>query len=110
MGVAQEPRRSCRLRTSNPGWGPGQPTTRLSAVASYRAESEAKDARAVAPNEGNKARRDGRQEVGAAYRYLRSRGTAPAGPCGGKELPNCGIYRGIDVRDIELGERLNATP
>ena len=47
----------------------------------------------VSPSEGNEARRDGRQGVGALHSSVET-GERPSGPSGAKGAPRCGLKAG----------------
>lgn len=55
----------------------------------------------VPPSEGNEAKRDGRQEVGALRSTAEAGEPGPPGPRGGKGEPTCRTEGEKDYGDIE---------
>jgi hypothetical protein len=104
--VAREPERPCRFhrhfRLGNRNTNSPCPRPRVPAGGSKS------DARVVSPSEGNEARRDGRQGVGASHSTVEpgepTRGTL------GREGDNVSCtVGGPHGRSIEAGDRVNKT-
>ena len=93
-GVPQEPGNPCRLhdhgRKGQPAKkAPGPPTPRgRAAGAAGRPDTKCGFAVVVPPSEGNEARRDGRQGLGASHSTAEAGESSPWRPCGGKGMPD----------------------
>jgi hypothetical protein len=107
--VPQELGSSCRLRVDRIWFGVTSPKTPgLKPASGLRERTQAHGA--VSPSEGNEARRNGRQEVGALHSTAEAGEQQPSEPCGGKGVPSHGPVGGKHARRFVASQRVHGTP
>ena len=114
--VLQEPGSPCRLHAGKPEGGnrhstpPGPSGRRCGPSGSgVTASARTGSAGVVRPSEGNEARAEGRQGVGASHSTGEAGELSPRGPGGGKGMPNHGTVERQHDERTEAHKRVNET-
>lgn len=109
MRILQEPGTSCRSHAHDPDGSYRTTNSRPTGCAFAARRSETQTHDVVSPREGNRVRREKRQEIGAPHSTAESGERVPPGPWGGKGVPGHGTAGGQHGGCSVTQSRVNVT-